>query len=222
MENKYFMSTFPGSPKILKGGIVLVDPDTLAVQCIIVLQYNPDTISRTLQAQAVSEGGDRSEALRLKGPPVETIKLDAEIDATDQMELGDQDTAQYGIHPQLSALETMIYPKSSDLIDNNRLANQGKLEIAPTMAPLSLFVWSEKRIIPVRVTDFSVMEEAFDPSLNPIRAKVSLGMRVLNINDIGFDTNGGSLYMNYQQQKERMAEMSKKGVLGMLGIGGIQ
>ncbi|HNL15165.1 MAG TPA: hypothetical protein PKJ92_15365, partial [Accumulibacter sp.] len=80
------MTAFTGSPKLLKGGIVLIDPATAQVQRIIALQYNPESLSRTLQVQGVSEGGDRSEALRLKGPAVETIKLDAEIDATDDME----------------------------------------------------------------------------------------------------------------------------------------
>ena len=84
------MSAFPNSPRLVKGGIVLVDPDSGAVQKIIVLQYNPDTLSRTLQPQAVKESGDRSEALRLTGPPIEVIKLDAEIDAMDQLELPEQ------------------------------------------------------------------------------------------------------------------------------------
>ena len=81
------MSTFPGSPKILKGGIVLLNPDTFTVLAngIIILQYNPDTLTRTLKIKGAEEGGDRSEALRLTGPPVETIKLEAEIDATDQL-----------------------------------------------------------------------------------------------------------------------------------------
>jgi hypothetical protein len=76
------MTGFPNSPRLLKGGIVLLDPDTSAVQRIIALQYNPDTFSRTLQPQTVKESGDRSEAMRLTRPPVETINLDAEIDAT--------------------------------------------------------------------------------------------------------------------------------------------
>ena len=42
------MTTFPGSPRLLKGGIVLIDPDSSAVRRIIALQYNPDTLSRTL------------------------------------------------------------------------------------------------------------------------------------------------------------------------------
>ena len=175
-----------------------------------------------MQVQGVStEGGDRSEALRLKGPPVETIKLDAEIDATDQLELADTKAIQLGIHPQLAALETIIYPSSSQLLENNRLAQQGTLEIAPMQAPLTLFIWSKNRVLPVRLTDFSITEEAFDPGLNPIRAKVSLGMRVLNINDLGFAHKGGSLFMAYQQQKERLASMSQGGALRTLGIGGI-
>lgn len=213
------MSTFANSPRLLKGGIVLIDPTTSVVERIVTLQYNPDTLSRTLQVQGVGESADRSEALWLKGPPTETIKLDAEIDAADQLEFPAQNptTVQFGIHPQLAALETIIYPKSSQLLANNRLAQAGTLEIAPMEAPLTLFVWSKSRIIPVRLTEFSVTEEAFDISLNPLRAKVSLGMRVLNVNDLGFDHKGGSLFMIYQQQKELFASLSS-GVLGALGV----
>jgi hypothetical protein len=219
------MSTFPGSPRILKGGLVLLDPDTFTVlpNGIIVLQYNPDTLSRTLKIQGAEEGGDRSEALRLKGPPVETFKLDAEIDATDQLEVPDQNpnTVQNGIFPQLSALETIVYPSSTMLQNNFNLSQAGTLEIMPILAPLTLFVWSANRIVPVRITDFSITEEAFDPTLNPIRAKVSLGMRVLSIDDLNFNDKGGSLYMVYQQQKEALAKMYQRGSFSALGIRGI-
>jgi hypothetical protein len=214
------MTTFPNSPRLVKGGIVLIDPDNGAVQRIIALQYNPDTLSRTLQIKALSEGGDRSEALRLTGPPVETIKLDVEIDATDQLEFPDQNptATQLGIHPQLAALETIVYPTSGQLQSNNSLAQAGTLEIIPAQAPLTLFVWSKNRVLPVRFTDMSVTEEAFDPALNPIRAKVSLGMRVLSVNDLDFDHRGNSLFMAYLQQKERLAGQSQAGVLNALGI----
>lgn len=216
------MNTFPGSPRLLKGGIVLIDPNTSAVQRIIALQYNPDTLTRSLQVKGVgTEGGDRSEALRLKGPPVETIKLDAEIDATDQLELADTQTTQLGIHPQLAALEAIVYPTSSQLLSNNSLAQSGTLEIAPMEASLTLFIWSKNRIVPVRLTDFSITEEAFDVALNPIRAKVSLGMRVLSVDDLGFNHRGGSLFMSYLQQKEQFARLNGAGTFGVLGIGGI-
>jgi hypothetical protein len=215
------MTTFPNSPKLLKGGIVVIDPDSGAVMRIIALQYNPDTLSRTLQVKGVGESGDRSQALRLKGPPVETLKLDAEIDATDQLEIADGTATEVGLHPQLAALEILVYPTSGRLQSNNDLAAVGTLEIAPMESPLTLFIWSKSRILPVRITDFSVTEEAFDAALNPIRAKVSLGMRVLSVDDLGFSHRGGNLFMTYLRNKEQLASRNKSGALSALGITGI-
>ncbi len=218
------MSPTDISPRILKGGLALIDPASSAIQRIIVLQYNPDSLTRTLQPktmQTASDGGDRSEALRLKGPPVETIKLEAEIDATDQLFFGQGQAAQVGIHPQLASLELIIYPSSAQLQSTNALSRAGTLEIAPMEAPLSLFIWSKNRILPVRITDFTITEEAFDVALNPIRAKVSLSMRVLNVDDLGFDQKGGSLFMIYQQQKEALAALNTGGSLSALGIGSL-
>src|SRR3954468_5009510 len=111
------MTSFPRSPRLLRGGIVLIEDDTGRVRRIIALQYNPDTLTRSLQIKGVSgESGDHIEALRLKGPPVESIKLEAEIDATDQLETADAQTTKVGIHPQLAVLETIVYPTSSHLM----------------------------------------------------------------------------------------------------------
>jgi len=215
------MTTFPGAPRLIRGGIVQIDPDSGALKRVIVLQYNPDTLTRTLQPQTVTEDHDRSQALRLKGPPIETIRLEAEIDAADQLETPDDVASQVGIAPQLAALETLLYPTSGQLIANNSLQGGGTLEILPLEQPLSLFVWSKQRVIPVRVTDFSITEEAFDPQLNPIRAKVAMSMRVLSIDDLGFSSKGGSLYMIYQQNKERLAQLSTGPSLPALGLTGI-
>ena len=129
------MTAFPNSPKLLKGGLVLLDPDQFTVlpNGIIVLQYNPDTLTRTLKIKGAEEGGDRSEALRLKGPAVETIKLDAEIDATDQLEFPNQNpnAVELGVQPQLAVLEMLVHPSSNQLNSNNELAQSGTLEIVP-------------------------------------------------------------------------------------------
>ena len=216
------MSSFPGSPRLLRGGLVLIDNDTAVVLRIIALQYNPDTLTRSLQIKGVSgESGDHLEALRLKGPPVETIKLEAEIDATDQLEVADGQATKLGIHPQLAVLETVVYPASSALLSNRSDAASGRIEIVPMQGPLTLFIFGPQRIVPVRITEFSITEEAFDPSLNPIRAKLSLGMRVLTVDDLGFDGKGGGLFMSYLQAKEQLAAQSKAGTFGTLGITGI-
>ncbi len=214
---------FPGSPRVLRGGLVLIDPVTGAIQRVISLQYNPDTLTRTLQPQSVGGTAAYSEPLRLKGPPIETFKLDAEIDATDQLEFPDKnaDAVTEGLHPQLAVLETIVYPDSGTLISNNQLAQAGTLEIVPMQAPLTLFVWSKERVVPVRLTEFAIVEEAFDPQLNPIRAKVSLGMRVLNVNDLGYDDKGGHLYMVYHQRKEQLAAKVARGTLSSFGLAGL-
>ncbi len=214
----------PFSPRLLKGGLVFIDPASGRVTRAIALQYNPESLSRSLQIQgAGGEGGGRSEPLRLKGPAVETIKLDAEIDATDQMEFPAQNAAvgEVGIFPQLALLETLVYPTSAQLQNNNTLQSNGTLEIIPMEAPLTLFIWSSVRVLPVRVTELSITEEAFDTSLNPIRAKVSLSLRVLSVDDLGFDHRGGTLFMAYLRNKEGLAGRATAVQLSTLGVEGL-
>jgi len=195
----------PISPRLLKGGIVTLDPVTGVPTATIVLQYNPDTLTRKLQPQAVADQPDRTEVLRVKGPPIETISVAAEIDATDQLEVSDPVASTVGIQPQLSALELLVYPTSTSLIINEALTLLGTIEILPMEQPLSVFVWNASRVTPVRITSIDITEDAFDTNLNPIRAKVSLEMRVLNVNDTGFLNPAGMIYMVYQIQKEALA-----------------
>lgn len=200
------MTTFPGSPKLPKGAIVAVDSTTSRIVSTIAFQYNPETLSRSLQPQvAEGENAAQAEALRLEGAPVETIKVDAEFDATDRLETADSITLGLGIYPQLAALETLIYPKSSQVVANMQRATMGMLEIIPMEAPMTLFVWGKNRILPVRLTEFSIAEEAYDVNLNPIRAKVSLGMRVLNYSDLPWQGRGAKLFLKHHQMKEQMA-----------------
>jgi hypothetical protein len=210
----------PLSPRLLKGGLVQMDPDSGRVLRVIGLQYNPDSLTRTLQVQSTGDTGDRSQALRLKGAAIETIKLEAEIDATEFLDdpASNPDAVALGIHPQLAALEELVHPRADDLQANDALANAGVLEVLPLEAPLTLFVWSKQRVVPVRVTDVSVTEEAFDVSLNPIRAKVSLGLRVLSVDDLGFDHRGGTLFMAYLRNKEALAGRARTVTLSQLGV----
>ena len=211
------------SPRLLKGGIVEMDPDSGRVLRVIALQYNPDTLTRTLQVQSSADSGDRSTALRLKGAAIETIKLEAEIDATELLDdpQSNPDAVAVGIHPQLAALEDLVHPRADDLQANDALANAGVLEVLPLESPLTLFVWSKQRVVPVRVTEVSVTEEAFDVALNPIRAKVNLGLRVLSVDDLGFDHRGGTLFMAYLRNKEALAARARSVSLSQLGVEGL-
>jgi len=209
------------SPRLVKGGIVQLDPASGRTLGVIALQYNPDSLTRTLQVQASGgDGADKSQALRLKGAAVETLKVDAEIDATDRLEQPDQNatTVSLGIHPQIAALELLVQPTSAALQTNDALSRSGVLEVLPIQAPLTLFVWGRNRVVPVRVTDLSVTEEAFDANLNPIRAKVSLGLRVLSVDDLGFDHRGGTLFMGHLRSREQLATKAGTVALSALGL----
>jgi len=213
------------SPRLVKGGLVTMDPTTSTVQSVIALQYNPDAVSRTLQIQAMPGGQDgvRVDALRLRGPAIETIKIEAELDATDQLEFPTQYplAVQFGLQPQLAQLEMLINPTVETLLADDSMANSGTLEIISLEQPLTLFIWSKSRVVPVRLTEFSITEEAFDTQLNPIRAKVSLGMRVLSVDDLGFQHPGGHLFMAYLSNKEQLASQAKSVALNVLGLGGL-
>ena len=217
--------TISSSPKLTKGGIVLIDPETAQVQRVIALQYNAESLKRELKSQESGgeAGADRAEPTRFKGPAVETISFEADLDATDQLELPDQNATAVacGIAPQIALLESLSQPGSAQLGKVNSQASSGTLEIAPMLAPLLLLVWGAGRVIPVKLTSFSVTEEAFDPALNPIHAKASLSLRVLTVDDLGFASKGGSLFMAYLQNREQLAAKAQPASLSTLGVAGV-
>jgi hypothetical protein len=216
------MSGLTSSPKLLKGGLVVLAPGGGAVQRTIALQYNPDTLTRSYQVQGVGGegGGERAQPFRLKGPAIESIKLEAEIDATDQLEFPDNNAnaVAFGIAPQLAVLEGLVNPSVNELLAVAAMSANGTLEIIPPEAPLVLFVWSRSRVVPVRVTEFSITEEAFDPALNPLRAKVSLGLRVMSTDDLGFTHKGGTIFMSHLRTREALAAKAAGATLQSLGL----
>ncbi|MYS89084.1 MULTISPECIES: hypothetical protein [Streptomyces] len=218
------MTRYADIPKPIRSGIVLVDPERGTPQRIIVLQFNPDTLERSLSPQSAggsgdsagggSGNGDRNEALRLKGPAQETWKFTAEIDATDQFEIAAPD----GIHPQLAVLEMLVQPTSAQLREASRLSKKGTIEISPIEMPLTLFTWGSKRVMPVRLTELSINESAFDVDLNPIRASLSIGLKVLTVSDLPLGHPGAELYYAHLAQKERLAGAARTAGLGSLGL----
>jgi hypothetical protein len=203
--------THARSPQFLKGAIVAIDVAT-SRKSTIVLQYNPESLARTIAPQVLGgEQGQRSQAVRFTGAPVETIQLEVTIDASDQLEAGEAKALDMGIHPQLTALEMLLYPRSQDVVHNQRLLDQGMIEIGPYVAPLTLFIWGGRRVLPVSLTSFSSREELFDGKLNPIRATVSLSMRALSYSDLDPSHQGYHLFLAYQQVKEAMAAQGLAG-----------
>lgn len=207
------MTNFPGSPKVLKGAVVGIDIFN-PVASVAIFQYNPAEISRTVEPQYSEAGGGRAEALRLQGPPRETISADITLDLIDQMEAGRSGPLGGGIAGQLAALEMLVYPKSLLVAANQILLATGTMEVIPPVAPLTLFIYGWKRVVPVKIGTITITETAHDPSLNPIRADVRLSMTVLTYNDLPMTHPGYWTFMAHQVVKETLATVSSVGSIG--------
>lgn len=208
------MSAFPGTPRTLRGALVAIEP-LAPMPKLVRFQYNPHTLTRQLEVRG-ADGGPA--ATSYTGAPVETITVEIELDATDGLETQDPTAVSLGIHPQLAALEKLVYPPSARIIANTMLAALGSIEIVPPQGPLILFIWGPRRVLPVSIKQFSIVEEAHDPQLNPIRARVSLGLRVLSTNDLGPLHPGHALFLAHQIAKEVMAEHASATLMvGALG-----
>lgn len=212
------MTGYSRSPRLLKGALVVADA-ARPLSSLVIFQYNPDAVRRTVRANTAEPGGAASEALRLAGPPDESITMQIEIDATDQLETGDPDTAALGLHPTLARLELLLYPDAARQIANQALTLAGIIELIPPEAPLTLLVWGPMRVLPVRLTSFTIAEEAFDTHLNPIRATVDLDLTVLTYQELGLTSVGGAVHMAHHLAKEAAAVVG--GIKDLSAVGSV-
>jgi hypothetical protein len=202
---------FRRRPKLQKGALVAYDQPILGpVPNTIVLQYNPEQLTRTLQPrltrpQPRGAAEARNDVVLVGGPPSESISLAIELDAADQLAVGNATAVTSGIHPALAALELLMYPRSRDVRLNEEEAARGKANVRREDMPLVLFVWGEARVLPVRVSSFSVTEQAFDPKLNPIRARADLGLQVLTYVDLPKTGPGRDAYRAMMRRREELA-----------------
>jgi hypothetical protein len=162
---------------------------------------------------SASRGQAQQDVLRVQGPPRETFTLSVILNAADHLEAPEQNQniVQNGLHAVLATLEMLLYPTSFQVLQNEALADGGEVQLNPADLPLVLFVWGRSRVVPIKVTSFSITEEAFDPKLNPIQAKVELGLQVLNYVDLPTSSAGRDIFLSYQRQKETLASQFRAG-----------
>lgn len=209
------MGSFPGAPRTLRGAIVAVHPNN-PVPRIVLFGYNPDEVSRSLKPSGAGSGQQvgPGDAHRIWRAPIETINMTVEVDATDQLEAGDPVAAVSGISPQLSAMEMLLYPSSALVIANTALLLAGTIEILPPEGPLTVLVWGPGRAVPIRLESLEITEQAFAPSLVPIRASVAISAQVLTYDDLPVTDAGYALFLVHQVLKETMATIA--GVSGAI------
>lgn len=174
---------------------------TTGLQEAISFQFNPATLKRTLQSNTVGgDIGERSQAVRFVGAPIETITFEAAFAS----QASNTKPSSSGVSPKLAALALLVTPRLGDLNQEQSLLAQGFLEVLPPAVPCIRFVWGE-RIIPVRITELTIQEELFDANLVPVQATVALTLRVLTYSDLLPTNPDYQLYLSYQQQLQNQA-----------------
>ncbi len=176
------------SPKFLKGALVQLVKDVVnVVPNIVAFQYNPEKLSHTLTPWSPFEVDQTQRGAQAPNvqpfDPKESFTLELELDATDGLEEGDPVALATGVADRLAALKKLALPTeglNQDLLQSAKaLAGKAAKQAERPTVPVVLFVWGPGRILPVRVTSFSVEETLFSPTLYPTQATVSLGLEVL-------------------------------------------
>ena len=210
------MGTLSSSPRTLRGAIVAIDPKS-PLSRIVVFQYNPDEVRRSLAPASHESGGGSGEVHHGWGAPVESLTLGVELDAADQLDAGSPIAGTVGILPQLSVLEMLLHPGSIDVIANTILLAAGTIEILPIELPLAVLVWGPARVVPVKLTGLTITEQAFNPGLAPIRAKVEIAATVLTYDDLSVTDVGYGLYVAHLVAKEVLAVVgAAEGAVGAI------
>ncbi len=198
--------SYPRAPLLIKGALVEFSERFLGpIPNVIVFQYNPETLSRTLTAHTPEPGGGDGEDGEAPEPgtaapfdPQETFTLPLELDATDALEKPESHPVAVisGVADRIAALEMLMYPQEGSLLGDlfasvsvslGGASASAEAEAEPVprgQVPVVLFVWGPGRIVPVRLTSFSVEEQAYNPILYPIRAKVNVGLKILSPADL--------------------------------------
>ncbi|MEX3636134.1 hypothetical protein [Paraburkholderia sp. BR14320] len=215
----------PIRPNLLKGALAVYPTHTPGSRpsAVIAFQFNPEAMKRTLVHRAApppqtgNTGAAKEDVLRVAGPPVETISMTVDMHASDQLE--DPSTypavALNGLHPALATLELLMYPPTLSASVITQQAAAGQVQVSPADLPLVLLVWGKQRVVPVKLTSFSVSEDAFDTHLNPIAAKVELAMQVLTYMEFTDSSIGRDAFIAYQKAKESLAQINRtSGTLG--------
>jgi hypothetical protein len=207
-------------PRVERGALLVYESNEPSARLVrrIDFTYNPEQLRRTMatrapQPQGAPRAGAPQDVLRVAGPPVETITIAIVLDATDRLaEPGSNDAvARNGLHPELAALELLLYPSTARVSEIEQQAAQGAVQVSEASTPLVLLGWGRSRVVPVQITAMSVTEELFDPALNPIRARVELGLRVLTYIEFPQDTGARRAFIAHQKKKEELSTLASGG-----------
>lgn len=226
---------------LVRGALIEYKSDFLGpVPNIVIFQFNPESLSRTInipsRSVSQSSGTTPRESSQAGDPPYERISLTAHFSAADKLNIAMPTAVAFGVGPQLAALEKMVLPME----DENTLAraaeaadavgeavSAGESDTPPTRPtprrqfPNILFIWGATRVLPVLFDSMTINEKQFDSRLNPIQAEVSLGLSVMNADDLPEEeriARGAALYSNKARDVQAVANLADVAVQPIIDL----
>jgi hypothetical protein len=190
------MSGFPGSPRTATAGFVRLSSDG-AIERIVGFRYNPETLSRRLEA---TNTGAASVPAGAPAEPREVVSFRVVLDASDDLQQASAIAIDAGVGPQLAAIEQLMY--------------------APTRFPddAILLVWGRHRVVPVEVVELQIHERMFAPDLAPISADVDVTIHVLKAGDLGHRPHALRIWNRHLSAMDALAAQAPQTELADMGM----
>ncbi len=211
--------------KMLRGALIEYGSDFLGpLPNVVIFQFNPESLTRTIQIPPRSTGASSRETSQAGEPPVEKVTVNAVFSAADALNKNNPLARAFGVGPQIAALEKMVYPAGKlsglvgaaldaigDAISGSAAGQDGPTQPIPRQSqPRILFIWGLTRVVPVIIESMVVTEEQYDFLLNPIEAQVSIGLAVVPPSQCSDDVIGkGALeYTNVAKDAQALLNLA--------------
>lgn len=206
--------------KLMRGALIEYGSNFLGpIPNVVIFQFNPESLTRTIQVPSRNTSVTARETSQAGEPPVEKVTVNAVFSAADALDKNNVLARQFGVGPQLAALEKMVYPggKNSGLIGQaldvigDLLGGGGDGPSQPVPRepqPRILFIWGRTRIVPVVIESMTITEQQYDFLLNPVEAQVSIGLAVVPPSQCSDDLVGKGAMEFTKLAKEAQATLN--------------
>jgi hypothetical protein len=203
---------------LIEYGTSLIGP----IPNVVIFQFNPESLSRTLQIPARPTGATRRETTQAGEKTFEKITFKAHFSAANMLDEGKVLAELFGIGPQLAALEKMVLPSAKiagligaaiDAIGGALGGGGGDAPAQPIPRetyPRILFIWGLTRVLPVTIDSMRIAELEYDSMLNPLRAEVDLTLSVNAVDDCSDDAlaKGALEFSTIAKEAQAMANLA--------------
>ena len=208
---------------MLRGALIEYGTDLIGpIPNVVIFQFNPESLSRTLQIPQRPTGATQRETTQAGEKTFEKISFKAHFSAADMLADDKVLARMFGIGPQLCALEKMVLPSSKiagligaalDAI-GDALGGGGDEPPAQPIPrekfPRTLFIWGLTRILPVTIDSMTISELEYDALLNPLRAEVDLQLTVIAVDQCSDDVlaKGALEYTTIAKEAQAIANLA--------------